>query len=654
VYGRRVSRCYSGPPTHPEAPRLPDLDRHLDRQLRAQERQLIWVRLAVAIIAAAVVLVFRDQLPGLPVLLTVLGVVVVYDAALWPAISRYPAREVGIVATALDLSAVTVAVYAAASSIDAYLFYVPIILSVAFRYGLGASVWASFVCSATYAAVIAIASGEGAVRELLPVRVVYLVGAGLAAGLLARGVLASALENAELHGQLDEEERARERAREREILAGLSRDFGRSLDPDATAHAIVHGAAPLIGDVVALLRIDPGEELAAQLVPAHVESDDVALAEQVRAHFEAHPGRVGQGIAGGAAATATSILAGSESEPPPSFPGDPDGVAALHLTAVLAVPVISRGRVGGVLVAASVGRRAIGEADRRLAEAIVERAGPALDNAALWSDLQRQVARERQAQRIKDDFLSIVSHELRTPLTSIQGYSQLLEGRLRDASGAAKELAHLRVIRSQVARMRRLVDDLLDVSRIDKRGGVSIEPERIDLADEVRAVGERIEREHRDREVRVEVPATLPITADRDRIGQVLTNLADNAVKYSPDGGPVTLRAWRGTEQAHIAVADTGVGIPENQLHLVFDRFFQADAESSKRRFGGLGLGLYISRAIVEAHGGRIWAEANRQAGHGTIFRVQLPIVARSTPTPAPASGEPPEFVLRRGADRDR
>ena len=191
----------------PEAPRLPDLDRHLDRQLRVQERQLIWVRLAVAIIAAAVVLVFRDQLPGLPVLLTVLGLVVVYDGALRLAISRFPAREVGIVATALDLTAVTVAVYAAASSIDAYLFYVPIILGVAFRYGLGASVWAALVCSATYAAVIAIGSAEGSSASCSRSRVVYLVGAGLAAGLLARGVLASAMENAELHGQLDEEER---------------------------------------------------------------------------------------------------------------------------------------------------------------------------------------------------------------------------------------------------------------------------------------------------------------------------------------------------------------------------------------------------------------------------------------------------------------
>ena len=636
----------------PEARRLPDLERHLDRQLRAQERQLAWVRLAVVLIAAAMILAFRDRLPGFPVLLGVLATVVVYDGLLAIAIPRFAARDVGIVATALDLAAVTVAVYAAAESIDGYLFYVPIVLSVAFRYGFGASVWASVVCSGTYAAVVLIAAEPGAqTRELLTVRIAYLVGSGLAAGLLARGILGRAMENAELRGQLDEEERERELARERELLSGLSRDFGASIDPEATAGAIVTGAAPLLGDLVALLRVeDPGAETP-RLVPAAVNAIHPALGDQLAEHLAARRPRVGEGIAGGAVATVTSILAGEGDEPPPSYPGDPDGVELLGLQTVLAVPIVTRGRVGGVLMAASLGERPLGEAERRLAEAIAERAGPALENAALWSDLQRQIARERSAQRIKDDFLSIVSHELRTPLTSIQGYSQLLESRLRAAPGATKELAQLGVIRSQVGRMRRLVDDLLDVSRIDQRGVVSIEPERIDLVDEVRAVAERLDREFRDREIIVELPDALTLSADRDRIGQVLTNLADNAIKYSPDGGPVTLRAWRDADTAHLAVADTGIGIPAEQLDLVFDRFFQADMDASKRRFGGLGLGLYITRAIVEAHGGRIWAERNELAGRGTVFRVQLPLV-----TPAgsglhgpPLGGEPPPFVLRRG-----
>ncbi len=130
-----------------------------------------------------------------------------------------------------------------------------------------------------------------------------------------------------------------------------------------------------------------------------------------------------------------------------------------------------------------------------------------------------------------DDFLSIVSHELRTPLTSIQGYSQLLEARLRASPERnAKELAHMRVIRSQVARMRRLVDDLLDVSRIERRGGVSIEPEPMDLAEELREVVARVRREHPARTVSLSAPESREIVADRDRIAQVLGNLVDNAL----------------------------------------------------------------------------------------------------------------------------
>ena len=148
-------------------------------------------------------------------------------------------------------------------------------------------------------------------------------------------------------------------------------------------------------------------------------------------------------------------------------------MALLGMRSVLAVPIFFRARVRGVLVSASLSGPELGAGEARLAMAIAERAGPALENAALWADLQDQVAREQRAQRAKDDFLSIVSHELRTPLTSIQGYSQLLEARMRDGAGP-KELSQIRTIRTQVTRMRRLVEDLLYVSRIDRRGLVSI------------------------------------------------------------------------------------------------------------------------------------------------------------------------------------
>jgi signal transduction histidine kinase len=405
--------------------------------------------------------------------------------------------------------------------------------------------------------------------------------------------------------------------------------------------AVLAAAAPLLGQVTALHLVE-----ADRLRLAGVDGSDPQLVEALRAHLGTRSVRIGEGIAGGAAATATSFVAGGGS-PPPAFPGDPDGVTALGLRSIAAVPIVSRAIVRGILVSGSKAPSALGEGERRLAEAIAERAGPALENATLWADLQDQVVREQQAQHIKDDFLSIVSHELRTPLTSIQGYSQLLEARLRGVTdGNAKERSHLRIIRSQVGRMRRLVDDLLDVSRIDKRGGVSIEPASFDLVEELREVVARTRREHPNRDIALEAPAAMPVEADRDRIAQVLTNLTDNAVKYSPEGGPIRIRARADRASAHVSVSDEGIGVTAEHLDLVFERFYQADDEVSRRRFGGLGLGLYISRAIIEAHGGSMAAAPNREAGRGTVFSFRIPV--RSVTRLSPLSPEPPAFVVRR------
>ena len=598
-------------------------------------------RAAVVVIAFVVVLLFREQMASFGFIVALLAAVAVYDLVLALLIGRYPAREIGIVATGLDMAAVTIAIYAEPQALDAYLFYAPVILAVALRFGLGASVWSSLVMAFMYASALLLAPGVSAnVQGLVPIRIAYLVGIGLAAGLFARVVIGRASENARLKGRLDEEEREAERLRERELLSGMARDFAASPDREATRRAVLDAAAPLLGAVTVLYQVDDD-----RLTMAGVDGTDRELVERLRNHLAERTPRVGAGIAGRVAATATSLtLAGNAI---PHDPGDPDGVALAGLRSVVGVPIVSRGAVRGVLVSGSPDPVALGDGERRLAEAIAERAGPALENAVLWADLQDQVVREQQAQHIKDDFLSIVSHELRTPLTSIQGYSQLLEARLRDTTDAnAKERSQLRIIRGQVARMRRLVDDLLDVSRIDKRGGVSVEPALFDLADELREVVSRTQREHPNRLVRLEAPATLRVEADRDRIAQVLTNLADNAVKYSPQGGDIGVRAFSDGSSLTVSVADEGIGIPHEQIELVFDRFYQADADLGRRRFGGLGLGLYISRAIIEAHGGSIWAAPNRAAGSGTVFSFRIPV--RSVARLTPLTEEPPAFVVRR------
>ena len=632
----------------PTGGRLPDLEVHLERQMRSQERQLAVVRATIAGAALVAVVLLRDQLTSFPWLLGLAVAVLVYTGGILLLVGRFPAREVGIVATVLDMVVVTLAIYFEPGALDGFLFYLPVMLGVALRYGLAASVWASLVIGFMYASVVLLVAGEDSpARELLPIRVLYVVGLGLAAGLFARVAIGRATENAQLQQRLADEERERLRRQEAELLSQLAREFGNSLERKETTGAVVRAAAPLLGDLTWLLlveRADPVDPASLRLVLAEAGGSDDALAERLRQHLSGRQLRLGEGVTGGVAATVTPMLA---AQPLRAETGDPDGVSTLGLASLLAVPIVWRGTVRGVLASASTVSPQLGEGELRLAIAIAERAAPALDNAALWADLQEQVRREQRAQRIKDDFLSIVSHELRTPLTSIQGYAQLLEARMRDSS-TEKELSQMRVIRSQVARMRRLVDDLLDVSRIDRSGGVSIEPESLDLAEEIREAAARTGREHPQRSVSVEAPQSLPIVADRDRIGQVLTNLLDNAIKYSPDGGPVHVLAQASGDTVEVRVLDTGVGISADQAEHVFERFVQADEESG-RRFGGLGLGLYITRAIVHAHGGEITAQPNRQTGRGTEIRFTLPRRARVPEGFRSVTDAPPSFVTRRG-----
>jgi signal transduction histidine kinase len=621
-----------------------ELEQHLEHQMRAQERQLAWVRLAVAALVAAFVVLFSPQVDALPVLFGTLATIGVYSLAVPLLLRRFPAREVGIVSTAVEMAAVTVVVYLAPTAIDAYLFYGLVILGAALRFGLGASIWSSMVMSALYLAVVLAGTpGDETVRGLLPVRITYLIGFGVLAGLFSRLVIGRAEENARLQVRLADEEREREQSHEREALGRMARDFGASLDRDATLRTIADGAAPFLGAATLVFVVD---DTSGRLELAEAAGPDAELAERWRSFVSQRPARLGEGVVGGVAATAVTRLGSGEA----IETGDPDGLRALDLDWLLAVPILAGGRLVGVLATAGRGAARPEQGVVRMAEGVAERAGPALQNAQLWSDLQARMATERAAQRIKDDFLSIVSHELRTPLTSIQGYSQLLEARLRgDRPGESKEMAHLRVVRSQVGRMRRLVDDLLDVSRIDRRGGVSIEPIDFDLAAELREAVSRVEREHHDRQIELEAPPSLPVHADRDRIGQVISNLLENAVKYSPDGGPIRVIAASRAGEVEVRVSDAGIGIPPEHRDHVFERFYQADDDAGRRRFGGLGLGLYISRAIIDAHGGRIWAGPNVEDGAGSVFGFRIPRVAMPlAPSEIAPTGEVPPFVTRR------
>jgi len=227
------------------------------------------------------------------------------------------------------------------------------------------------------------------------------------------------------------------------------------------------------------------------------------------------------------------------------------------------------------------------------------------------------------ANSLKDEFLATVSHELRTPLTAILGWSQML------ASGNLDEQESKRAVEtiSRNARAQReIIDDLLDISRIIT-GKLRLEVRSMEMGRIIEAVVEGVRPAADARNIHLHTaidPETGPISGDPDRLQQIIWNLLSNAIKFTPEGGRVKVRLERCDSQVEITIVDTGQGIDPELLLRVFDRFRQFDS-SSRRRHGGLGLGLSIVRQLVELHGGTVTAESPG-AGAGTTFKVMLPV----------------------------
>ncbi|MCX7680457.1 MAG: GAF domain-containing protein [Anaerolineae bacterium] len=249
----------------------------------------------------------------------------------------------------------------------------------------------------------------------------------------------------------------------------------------------------------------------------------------------------------------------------------------------------------------------------------------------------RDVTAEVEAERAKTEFVSMVSHELRTPMTSIKGYVKLL---LMEMAGKlTEEQRHfLSIINTNVDRLTNLINDLLDISRIES-GRLAISPRPIQVHQVIEQVMAEMHARATSRGLKLysELPPVLPkVIADPDRVAQILTNLVANACNYTPSGGEVCVLAHVNGGEVHIAVRDTGIGIAPENLDKIFERFFRADDELV-REVPGTGLGLAIVRSLVEMQGGRIWVES--QLGAGSTFTFTLPI-ANDSPVQQPSCAQ--------------
>jgi len=234
------------------------------------------------------------------------------------------------------------------------------------------------------------------------------------------------------------------------------------------------------------------------------------------------------------------------------------------------------------------------------------------------SELEAQNAQLRESERLKTELVNIVSHELRTPLASVLGFTSVLLTRDFDSETRRH---YLGIIDAQARRLSGLIDDFLDVRRIEE-GRFELEHELLDMAALLREEALLYSGQSREHQVELDLPdEPLPVRGDPDRLRQVIGNLLSNAIKYSPGGGTVELAAARNGDSVHISVRDEGIGIPETSQSRIFTKFFRGEMATSG--ISGTGLGLAVSRDIVESHGGRMGFMSAE--GEGTTFWVELP-----------------------------
>jgi two-component system, cell cycle sensor histidine kinase PleC len=309
-----------------------------------------------------------------------------------------------------------------------------------------------------------------------------------------------------------------------------------------------------------------------------------------------------------------------------------DSALAQNARTAIALPLLHRGRALGVLFLGTRESRTFTPEDLVFLGAIANAAAVAVQNARLFEEANRQREQLKQLDHEKDEFISIVSHELKNPLASIKGYASLLQRRARKDSALESAVKGLEVIEQQVNRMSLLLDQLRDVSQIGM-DRFMIDAEPLDIVELTQRIALDMQTTTTNHQFELDVPdAPLMTEADEFRMSQVLGNLISNAIKYSPSGGKIDITVRRTDDPPHrplelsrgnwalVAVTDRGIGIPKEVQSRLFERFYRAP--NTKGKISGMGLGLYITREIIQRHGGYMWLESVE--GKGSTFGVAL------------------------------
>jgi signal transduction histidine kinase len=411
--------------------------------------------------------------------------------------------------------------------------------------------------------------------------------------------------------------------REQRVLADVSALVGVSLQYRDTTAALARFVVPLLADVCVVdeLAEDGGEHLDVVFADENKQRE---LAERVRRAASGCWQTRGAKVVAAGRPLLFSRITVPLAEGLAFDEEHADVLRAAGVTSMMAVPLLSRGKLLGMITfgAAESGRR-YSTHDLTIAEEIARRTAIAIDNTQLYHQAER-------ATQLREELLAVVSHDLKSPLSTILLNLTMLGRAPEDEF--EKRLASMR---RSAERMNRLVEDLLDMASIDA-GHLSVEKQRLGAA---RLVAEAVEAMQllatsKSLHLRSEAPSELPaVHADPTRLQQVFANLLGNAIKFTAEGGSIMVRAEASGDLVTFSVKDTGPGIAGEEMSHLFDRFWQVKRTARL----GTGLGLFIVKGIVEAHGGSVWAESN--VGQGSTFSFTIPVAPPSVDHAAEEEG---------------
>jgi signal transduction histidine kinase len=415
------------------------------------------------------------------------------------------------------------------------------------------------------------------------------------------------------------EETLRRRNRELDLLNRASRAFSASLDLDQVLATVLEEVRHLM-DVAAC---------SIWLVDA--ATDELVCRQATGPRSEMVIGwrlAPGEGLAGWVIRNGESLIVPDVQADERHFE-DLDHLTGLVLRSILSVPLQAQHRVIGVLQVVDFEVARFGSLDLTLLESVAATAAIAIENARLYAEeqqravaLARALKQQQELDRLKDQFIQNVSHELRTPLALIQGYAELLKaGEVGELSPVMRDAVSIIARRARM--LGKMADDLIAILETEKR---ELKREALDLAELVQRLLTDFQgaAEQAGLSLAAEIADDVPpVSGDPQHLLRVMDNLLGNALKFTPAGGQISVCLRRDGPQVVLEVADSGIGIPPDQLERVFERFYQVDG-STTRRYGGTGLGLALVREIVEAHGGKV--SVRSKVGQGSTFTVTLPV----------------------------